>query len=62
ATIKKGPCKEIRFAAKIEKNDLKMKAESVKRLMESGYRVKCTAIDPTEGCDLPTLLSRFTAL
>ncbi|CAA0807726.1 Splicing factor- CC1-like [Striga hermonthica] len=56
-------CKIFDFhKEKYEKNDLKMKAESVKRLMESGYRVKCTAIDPTEGCDLPTLLSRFTAL
>ncbi|KAK4437613.1 Translation initiation factor IF3-1, mitochondrial [Sesamum alatum] len=62
ATLKKAAAKEVRFAAKIKQNDLKMKADMVKRLMESGYRVKCTAIDPTEGLDLETLLSRFCAL
>ncbi|GFP89062.1 RNA-binding protein 39 [Phtheirospermum japonicum] len=60
--LKTGSCKEIRFAAKINQKDLKMKADLAKRLMENCHRVKCTAIDPTDQCDLPTLLSRFRAL
>ncbi|CAN1298907.1 Translation initiation factor IF3-1, mitochondrial [Linum perenne] len=38
--LRKGDCKEVRFTKKIELKDLKMKADSVKRLMERGYRVK----------------------
>ncbi|KAL0334562.1 UNVERIFIED_CONTAM: Translation initiation factor IF3-1, mitochondrial [Sesamum radiatum] len=62
STLKKAGAKEVRFAAKIKQNDLQMKADMVKRLMENGYRVKCTAIEPTEAVDLETLLSRFCAL
>ncbi|KAL6525964.1 hypothetical protein OROHE_015488 [Orobanche hederae] len=61
-TLKTGSCKEIRFTAKINQKDLQMKANLAKRLMESCYRVKCTAKDPTDDCDLATLLSRFRAL
>ncbi|KAK2984395.1 hypothetical protein RJ640_026850 [Escallonia rubra] len=39
-TLKKGPCKEVRFTFKIEQKDLQMKAEMAKRLMDKGYRVK----------------------
>ncbi|CAA3030586.1 translation initiation factor IF3-1, mitochondrial-like [Olea europaea subsp. europaea] len=60
--LKKGACKEVRFAAKIKQKDLQMKADTAKRLMESGYRVKCTAIEPSDELDLESLLSRFSAL
>ncbi|XP_075521026.1 uncharacterized protein LOC142554220 [Primulina tabacum] len=60
--LKSGAFKEVRFAAKIKQKDLQMKADMVKRLMESGHRVKCTAIEPTGDVDLETLLSRFSAL
>ncbi|KAL2490597.1 translation initiation factor 3 (IF-3) family protein [Abeliophyllum distichum] len=60
--LKKGACKEVRFAAKIKQKDLQMKADTAKRLMESGYRVKCTAIDPSDELDLESLLTRFSAL
>lgn len=42
--LRNGENKEVRFKAKTELKDLKIKAESVKRLMERGYRVKCTAM------------------
>lgn len=64
-TLKKGDCKEVRFSGKIEQKDLQMKADSVKRLMEKGYRVKCMALpvgkkDETE--DLGGYLSRLIDL
>ncbi|KAI3446278.1 hypothetical protein Pfo_002943 [Paulownia fortunei] len=62
STLKKGAFKEVRFAAKIKQKDLQMKADMVKRLMKSGHRVKCTAIEPTNDLDLETLLSHFSAL
>ncbi|KAL3514979.1 hypothetical protein ACH5RR_021881 [Cinchona calisaya] len=63
ATLRKGACKEVRFAAKITQNDLQIKADMVKRLMENGYRVKCVAIgNMGKGEDSATLLSRFSAL
>ncbi|KAK9165069.1 hypothetical protein Scep_000260 [Stephania cephalantha] len=43
-TLRKGDCKEVRFSAKTEPRDLQMKADMVKRLMEKGYRVKCTVV------------------
>ncbi|KAL9262829.1 RNA-binding protein 39-like protein [Drosera capensis] len=60
-TLRKGECKEIRFTAKTELKDLKMKADTVKRLMERGYRVKCVAMG-REGQDLEGLLSRLSDL
>ncbi|KAL8543340.1 hypothetical protein ACS0TY_004036 [Phlomoides rotata] len=60
--IKKGSPKEVRFTAKIKQNDLKIKSDMAKRLMDSGYRVKCTATDPTADVDLKSLLARFCAL
>ncbi|KAK9129397.1 hypothetical protein Sjap_009884 [Stephania japonica] len=42
--LRKGDCKEVRFSAKTEPRDLQMKADMVKRLMEKGYRVKCTVV------------------
>ncbi|KAK8957887.1 hypothetical protein KSP39_PZI000922 [Platanthera zijinensis] len=43
-TLRNGENKEVRFKGKTELKDLKLKAETVKRLMERGYRVKCTAM------------------
>ncbi|EEF48386.1 translation initiation factor IF3-1, mitochondrial [Ricinus communis] len=49
-TLRKGDCKEVRFSAKTEQKDLKIKADSVIRLMERGYRVKCMALgSPKKG-------------
>ncbi|KAK1355032.1 hypothetical protein POM88_048288 [Heracleum sosnowskyi] len=42
-TLRKGASKSVQFEGKIEEKDLQMKAETVKRMMESGYRVKCLA-------------------
>uniref|UniRef100_M1A6J8 Translation initiation factor if-3 n=1 Tax=Solanum tuberosum TaxID=4113 RepID=M1A6J8_SOLTU len=62
-TLKKGDCKEVRFVGKIEKKDLQNKADTVKRMMERGYRVKCTAMSMgNEGEDLGAVLSRFSPL
>ncbi|KAL7206984.1 hypothetical protein ACSBR2_019641 [Camellia fascicularis] len=60
-TLRKGDCKEVRFSGKTEQKDLQMKANTVKRLMERGYRVKCMAMG-TEEQDLGGLLSRLSAL
>ncbi|XP_027185786.1 translation initiation factor IF3-1, mitochondrial isoform X2 [Coffea eugenioides] len=62
-SLRNGGCKEVRFAAKITPNDLQIKADMAKRLMESGYRVKCVAIGNVDkGEDSATLFSRFSAL
>ncbi|KAF3655996.1 putative protein phosphatase 2C 64-like [Capsicum annuum] len=62
-TLKKGSCKEVRFVGKIEKKDLQIKADTVKRMMERGYRVKCTAMSMgNEVEDLGAVLSRFSPL
>lgn len=62
-SLRTGSCKEVRFAAKITPNDLQVKADMVKRLMESGYRVKCVAVGNVgKGEDSATLFSRFSAL
>ncbi|KAL8093774.1 translation initiation factor IF3-1, mitochondrial [Apium graveolens] len=42
-TLRKGASKSVQFEGKIEEKDLQMKAATVKRMMESGYRVKCLA-------------------
>ncbi|XP_052192605.1 translation initiation factor IF3-1, mitochondrial [Diospyros lotus] len=60
-TLRKGDCKEVRFSAKTEQKDLQMKADTIKRLMERGYRVKCAAMG-TEEQDLGGLLNRLSAL
>lgn len=62
-TLRSGENKEVRFKAKTELKDLKIKAETVTRLMERGYRVKCTAL-PTgkEEEGLGVLLARLLAL
>ncbi|KAI3926663.1 hypothetical protein MKW98_014310 [Papaver atlanticum] len=60
-TLRQGDCKEVRFTGKIELKDLQMKANMVKRLMEKGYRVKCTATGK-EDEDFGGNLSRLTAL
>lgn len=54
-------CKEVRFSGKTEQKDLQMKANTVKRLMEEGYRVKCVAMG-TEDQNIYGLLSRLSAL
>ncbi|CAK9153958.1 unnamed protein product [Ilex paraguariensis] len=59
-SLRKGDSKEVRIAGKIEQKDLQMKADMVKRLMERGYRVKCTAMNAED--DLGGLLSRLSAL
>ncbi|XP_031260874.1 translation initiation factor IF3-1, mitochondrial isoform X2 [Pistacia vera] len=64
-TLRKGNFKEVKFAGKIEQKDLKMKADTIKRLMESGYRVKCMAVPVNkkeEGEDLGGYLSRLLPL
>ncbi|XP_023534160.1 translation initiation factor IF3-1, mitochondrial-like [Cucurbita pepo subsp. pepo] len=59
--LRKGDHKEVRFTGKTEEKDLRMKADMVKRLMERGYRVKCSARGG-EDQDLGGLLSRLSAL
>ncbi|XP_022970983.1 translation initiation factor IF3-1, mitochondrial-like [Cucurbita maxima] len=59
--LRKGDHKEVRFTGKTEEKDLRMKADMVKRLMEQGYRVKCSARGG-EDQDLGGLLSRLSAL
>ncbi|GLT75284.1 hypothetical protein SLA2020_470200 [Shorea laevis] len=64
-SMKKGAGKEVRFTPKIEQKDLEMKANTIKRLMESGYRVKCMAVGKGkegENENLGELLSRLTHL
>ncbi|WOL12877.1 hypothetical protein Cni_G21645 [Canna indica] len=60
--LRSGENKEVRFKAKTEVKDLKIKAETVIRLMERGYRVKCTALPTKEGEDLGQLLTRLLPL
>ncbi|KAH7518388.1 hypothetical protein FEM48_Zijuj09G0166400 [Ziziphus jujuba var. spinosa] len=59
-TLRTGTTKEIRFSGKIEQKDLQMKADMVKRLMEQGYRVKCTARGTADA--LEGTLTRLSAL
>ncbi|KAM0946555.1 putative translation initiation factor 3 [Dioscorea sansibarensis] len=61
--LRNGENKEIRFTPKTELKDLKMKADTITRLMERGYRVKCTAMPAgKEDGDLAGLLSKVLAL
>ncbi|KAH9611811.1 hypothetical protein KSS87_006754 [Heliosperma pusillum] len=60
-SLKKAASKEVRFSAKAELKDIQIKADTVKRLMERGYRVKCTVL-AVEGRDLNALLSQITGL
>ncbi|CAM8990825.1 unnamed protein product [Rhodiola kirilowii] len=59
--IKTSECKEIRLTPKIEQKDLEMKANTAIRLIESGYRVKCT-VSGKEREDVGGTLSRLCAL
>ncbi|PKA62556.1 Translation initiation factor IF-3, chloroplastic [Apostasia shenzhenica] len=61
--LRGGESKEVRFKAKTELKDLKTKAESVKRLMERGYRVQCIAMPTGNGDeDLGGLLLSLLSL
>ncbi|PQQ14445.1 uncharacterized protein Pyn_20074 [Prunus yedoensis var. nudiflora] len=53
--------KEVKFSPKTEAKDLRMKADMVKRFMEKGYRVKCTATD-AEDKNLEALFAPLTVL
>ncbi|KAM7250782.1 hypothetical protein ACFE04_022665 [Oxalis oulophora] len=59
----KSDCKEVRFSGKIEQKDLKMKADSVIRMLDRGYRVKCLILPKgKEMLDAEGMLSRISAL
>ncbi|KAF6139235.1 hypothetical protein GIB67_007982 [Kingdonia uniflora] len=60
-TLRQGDVKNIRFTPKTDQKDLEMKANTVKRLMEKGYRVKCMAMG-NEDQDLGALLSHLFTL
>ncbi|XP_039122933.1 translation initiation factor IF3-1, mitochondrial [Dioscorea cayenensis subsp. rotundata] len=61
--LRNGENKEIRFTPKTDLKDLKMKADTITRLMERGYRVKCTAMPAgRENEGLPDILSKVLAL
>lgn len=62
-TLKKGGCKEVRFLGKTEKKDLKIKADTIKRMMDKGYRVKCMAVsNGSDNENLGEVLSRLSSL
>ncbi|KAI9128148.1 hypothetical protein K1719_001141 [Acacia pycnantha] len=61
-SLRKGAGKEMRFSAKAELKDLKMKADMVRKLMEKGYRVKCRALGGAGDQDMEGVLSRFSDL
>ncbi|XP_078448249.1 translation initiation factor 3 (IF-3) family protein [Wolffia australiana] len=64
--IRKGDFKEVRLKGKIAQNDIEVKAEAVKGLVERGYRVKIMALPSkqrgSEECDLEGLLNRLVDL
>jgi len=61
--LRGGDNKEVRFKAKTEIKDLKVKADAITRLMERGYRVKCMAMPAgNESEDLGGPLSRLLGL
>ncbi|KAK9690730.1 hypothetical protein RND81_09G150200 [Saponaria officinalis] len=60
-SLRKSACKEVRISAKAELKDIKIKIDTVKRMMERGYRVKCTAL-AAEGRDPSALLAQMSAL
>ncbi|CAL9054286.1 unnamed protein product [Musa banksii] len=58
-----GDHKEVRFKGKIDLRDLKIKADLVIRLMERGYKIKCTAMPSSkEEEDLGGLISQLLPL
>ncbi|KAJ0901941.1 putative translation initiation factor 3 [Helianthus annuus] len=65
-SLRKGGLKEVRITHKIDKHDMQTKADTVKRLAERGYRVKCMAVivpnEDTKKQNLAGLLSRLAAL
>ncbi|XP_037453416.1 translation initiation factor IF3-1, mitochondrial-like [Triticum dicoccoides] len=62
-TLRCGDIKEVRFKAKTEIKDMKVKADAITRLMERGYRVKCMAMPAgNEAEDLGGPLSRLLGL
>ncbi|CAH9117638.1 unnamed protein product [Cuscuta epithymum] len=62
-TLKKGGCKEVRFHCKTEQKDLKTKADTIKRMMDKGYRVKCMAVGSgSENEKLGEVLAHFSSL
>ncbi|KAI3716827.1 hypothetical protein L1987_68007 [Smallanthus sonchifolius] len=63
--LRKGGLKEVRITCKIKQHDLQTKADTIKRLAERGYRVKCMAVavpNEKENQDLGGLLSRLSTL
>ncbi|THU49222.1 hypothetical protein C4D60_Mb06t07280 [Musa balbisiana] len=61
--LRSGDHKEVRFKAKIDLRDLKIKADLVVRLMERGYKIKCTAMPSgKEEEDLGGLISQLLPL
>lgn len=61
--LRGGDNKEVRFKAKTEIKDLKVKADAITRLMERGYRVKCMAMPAgNEAEDLGGPLTRLLGL
>ncbi|KAM3261318.1 hypothetical protein ACQJBY_052155 [Aegilops geniculata] len=61
--LRGGDNKEVRFKAKTEIKDLKVKADAITRLMERGYRVKCMAMPAgNEAEDLGGPLSQLLGL
>ncbi|KAF7081858.1 hypothetical protein CFC21_085763 [Triticum aestivum] len=64
-TLRCGDIKEVRFKAKTEIKDMKVKADAITRLMERGYRVKCMAMPAAAGNEAEDLggpLSRLLGL
>ncbi|KAG9157758.1 hypothetical protein Leryth_017847, partial [Lithospermum erythrorhizon] len=62
ANLKKGTVKEIRFTGQITPNDIQMKADSARRLLEEGYRVKCLVTRKKKEDDLGECLSQLLSL
>ncbi|XP_057517602.1 translation initiation factor IF3-1, mitochondrial isoform X2 [Amaranthus tricolor] len=60
-SLKKAATKEVRISAKTELKDLKIKVDAIKRLMERGYRVKCT-LTGREAQDFSGLMSQLCEL
>ncbi|KAE8777870.1 Translation initiation factor IF-3 [Hordeum vulgare] len=61
--LRGGDIKEVRFKAKTEIKDMKVKADAITRLMERGYKVKCMAMPAgNEAEDLGGPLSRLLGL
>ncbi|KAE8790708.1 putative amino acid permease 7 [Hordeum vulgare] len=61
--LRGGDIKDVRFKAKTEIKDMKVKADAITRLMERGYKVKCMAMPAgNEAEDLGGPLSRLLGL